>query len=321
MWTGFTAGRVMSQTATLQVSGHPIRQKLRHLTTESRATLEKHLDEMLSAGVIRPSHSPWASCPVFVKKKGTDRLRLCLDYRQVNEQLTTDAYPLPLLWDRVQAAAGFEWYVCLDLNTAFWNIPLSEDSKPITALVTHKGLFEFNVLPFGIKTCPSMFQRALDSTIGHLQHENVFCYLDDIVVCGDDKSFLLTTVDKVLTLLEDAGFQLRPDKCEWLHKEVKLLGFVVNKKGIKPNHGKVAAIHARQISEGQVRTSNFPRSDRIHAKVYPGLRRVNSLSYRSLKEECPVQVVLLNVKHLLTLLNLIFQTLRYLILRKETVRL
>ena len=266
MWTGFTAGRVTSQTATLRVSGHPIRQKLRHLTTESRVTLEKHLEEMLKAGVIRPSKSAWASCPVFVKKKGTDRLRLCLDYRQVNEQLSADAYPLPLLWDRVQAAAGFSWYVCLDLNTAFWNIPLSEESKPITALITHKGLFEFNVLPFGIKTCPSMFQRALDSTIGHLQHKNVLCYLDDIVICGDDKSIVLKLVDEVLTLLEKAGFQLRPDKCEWLHPEVKLLGFIVNKRGIKPNHEKVKAIHqARPPKTSQNYGLFWGRSDSCSA--------------------------------------------------------
>ena len=256
MWNGFKAGRVISQTATLQVIGQPIRQKLRHLTAESRDTLEKHLEEMLKAGVIRPSHSPWASCPVFVKKKGTDRLRLCLDYRQVNERLKADAYPLPLLWDRVQAAAGFNLYICLDLNTAFWNVPLAEESKPVTALITHKGLYEFNVLPFGIKTCPSMFQRALDATIGSLESKNVLCYLDDIVIAADDIDTLLRLTDEVLTLCEEAGFQLRPDKCEWVHREVKLLGFIVNKNGIKPNSHKVEAIHAARspIDKSELRT-------------------------------------------------------------------
>ena len=257
MWNGFKAGRVVSQTATLQVVGQPIRQKLRHLTTESRVTLEKHLDEMLKAGVIRPSHSPWASCPVFVKKKGTDRLRLCLDYRQVNERLNADAYPLPLLWDRVQAAAGFKHYVCIDLNTAFWNVPLAEESKPVTALITHKGLFEFNVLPFGIKTCPSMFQRALDSTIGCMESKNVLCYLDDIVIAADDIGSLLNLTDEVLTLCEEAGFQLRPDKCEWVHSEVRLLGFIVNKNGIKPNPQKVEAIHSARSPKDKAELRSF----------------------------------------------------------------
>ena len=257
MWNGFKAGRVVSQTATLQVVGNPIRQKLRHLTAESRATLEKHLEEMLKAGVIRPSHSPWASCPVFVKKKGTDRLRLCLDYRQVNERLKADAYPLPLLWDRVQAAAGFKHYVCLDLNTAFWNIPLAEESKPVTALITHKGLFEFNVLPFGIKTCPSMFQRALDSTIGSMESKNVYCYLDDIVIAADDISTILQLTDEVLSLCEKAGFQLRPDKCEWIHPEVKLLGFIISKYGIKPNPQKVETIHAARPPKDKAELRTF----------------------------------------------------------------
>ena len=93
---------------------------------------------------------------------------MVIDYREVNRQMTSDAYPLPLMWDNIQRAAHHEYYVVLDANWGFWNIPLAEESKKFTAFVTHKGIFEFNVLPFGLKNAPGSFQRVMDDLFGHL---------------------------------------------------------------------------------------------------------------------------------------------------------
>eukprot|EP00914_Ancora_sagittata_P023135 GHVO01045847.1.p1 GENE.GHVO01045847.1~~GHVO01045847.1.p1 ORF type:complete len:252 (-),score=22.01 GHVO01045847.1:446-1201(-) len=153
--------------ASFKVIGKPVKDRLRPLTEPLRRELDKHIDSMLTSGVIRPSKSPWGSCPVFAKK-GDGTWRLAVDYTRVNREIETDAYPIPNLWDNLQDVAGYKYYTKLDCNWGFWNVPLAEDSKPITALLTCRGTFEYNVLPFGIKNSPAEFQRAMDSFLGTL---------------------------------------------------------------------------------------------------------------------------------------------------------
>eukprot|EP01071_Lankesteria_metandrocarpae_P015655 Lankesteria_metandrocarpae@DN9946_c0_g1_i1.p1 len=65
--------------------------------------------------------------------------------------MVTDNYPLPLIWDKLQIAAGKQWYTTVDLSWGFWNVPVAEGSRPYTAIITHRGTFHFNVIPFGMK--------------------------------------------------------------------------------------------------------------------------------------------------------------------------
>ena len=139
----------------------PIKLRMRYLAPELKKELDTHIDNMLEMGVIRPSSSPWAAVPVFVKKK-TGEWRLCMDYRPVNKRMVADAYPLPLIWDNLQKAAGHALYICLDCSWGFWNIPMDKNSRQYTAFMSHRGLFEYNVLPFGIKNSPAAMQRAVD---------------------------------------------------------------------------------------------------------------------------------------------------------------
>ena len=123
---------------------------------------------MLAKGIIRYSKSDWSAVPVFVKKK-CGAWRMALDYRRLNQKLEFDAYPLPRLWDMVRELVGHTLYSALDANWGFWNLRLAEDSKKFTAIATPWGLFEFNVLPFGIKNSPGEFQRAMDVAPDHAQ--------------------------------------------------------------------------------------------------------------------------------------------------------
>ncbi|EZG42850.1 Gag-pol polyprotein, partial [Gregarina niphandrodes] len=100
--------------------------------------------------------------------------------------MTADSYPLPRIWDHLRRAAGQRYYCTLDMNSGFWNVPIEEGSKALTAFITPIGLFEFNVIPFGIKNSPAEFQRAMDSCFAPLLGDNAFCYIDDIVICGKD---------------------------------------------------------------------------------------------------------------------------------------
>ena len=239
-WLRPGVGRV-NYKANFVVQGKPVKHKLRYVAPELKQELEKQLDSQLKKGVIRPSKSPYGARPIFLKKK-TGEWRIVLDYRDVNKQMVSDAYPIPLLWGNLQEAAGYSWYVTLDANWGFWNVPLEEECKPFTAFVTHRGTFEFNVIPFGIKNSPGEFQRAMDQAFTGMIGDHMNCYIDDIVIWGNTFDEVLVLLEKVLQRCCESGLFLKLSKSELFRSEVKLLGHVVGLKGIKPQESKVEAL-------------------------------------------------------------------------------
>src|SRR5262249_40475336 len=157
-------------------------------------------------------------------------------------RMKPDAYPLPLLWDNVKMAAHHRWYTCLDCTWGFWNIPLEEAAKEYTAFVTHKGIFEFQVLPFGIRNSPGIFQRAMDGIFGDLYDKGVLTYVDDIIIFTDTKEDHYAKLRTVLKRCVESGLFLRIEKSELMRSEVRLLGHRVSLHGIRPDERKVKAV-------------------------------------------------------------------------------
>lgn len=240
-WLRPRTGRALGHAVEFEVVGKPVKMRMRPLAPELRKELDTHIDNMLEMGVIRPSKSPWASTPVFVKKK-TGEWRLCLDYRRLNLQMIADAYPLPLIWENLQLAAGHKFFICVDCSWGFWNIPLEEGSKQYTAFISHRGMFEYNVLPFGIRNSPAAMQRAMDSIFGDLLHKGVLVYIDDIVMYADSLDEVFMLFEEVLTRCIEFGLFLKLKKSEFLKPVVKLLGHYVGADGIRPSTEKIKAI-------------------------------------------------------------------------------
>ena len=241
VWLKPRAGAVKGHHAEFEVSGDPVCLKLRRLTAELQKELENQLEHLLAADVIRPSKSPWASVPVFVKKHDGG-YRMCLDYRQVNKRMKPDRYPLPLLWEQLQEAAHHAYYIMLDLNWGFWNLPLAEYCKEYTAFITHKGLFEFNVLPFGIRNSPAEFQRLMDRVLSPSVFRGILVYVDDIIIYADSFAELLNRLEWVLDRLQKRGLYLKLSKTEICPQTVKFLGHVIGPQGIYPDGDKVKAL-------------------------------------------------------------------------------
>src|SRR5699024_9289140 len=141
-------------------------------TEELTEELRKQVKSQLETGAIRPSNSEWSSRPHMVMKK-TGEWRVVFDYRKVNQQMIPDNYPIPNVSTLLQRAAGYGIYTCLDLNWGFWNVPIAESSKKYTAFVSPFGLYEYNVIPFGVKNSPGEFQRAMDKVLARFQGTNV----------------------------------------------------------------------------------------------------------------------------------------------------
>ena len=147
---------------------------------------------MVKQGVIEPiSFSEWADPIVPVlKKDGT--VRICGDYKlSVNQASKVDSYPLPRIDDLFASLAGVKTFMKLDLANAYQQIPLDDQSKKIVAINTHKGLFQYNRLPFGISAAPSIFQWTMKTLLQGLS--GVCLYLDDILITREtDQEHIIT---------------------------------------------------------------------------------------------------------------------------------
>jgi RNase H-like domain found in reverse transcriptase/Reverse transcriptase (RNA-dependent DNA polymerase)/Integrase zinc binding domain/Integrase core domain len=242
VWLRPKSGCTKTQPLEFEVRGSPVKHKVRHVPEPVRIELEKQLDSLQENNVIRMSKSPWASRVLFVQKKDGG-LRMVIDYREVNEKMVSDAYPLPLLWDNIQKAAHHEFYVVLDANWGFWNIPLSENSKKYTAFVTHKGTYEFNVLPFGLKNAPGNFQRIMDEIFDPLYSKGLSTFVDDIVIAQNGFQATLKLLEQTLARCRQKGLYLKFSKFKLFQPTVSVLGHVVGLSGIMPDPRKVSAVH------------------------------------------------------------------------------
>jgi hypothetical protein len=167
------------------------------MSREELQTLREWLDENLKKGFIRPSSSPVTSPVLFVKKPGGG-LRLCMDYRALNEISVKDRYPLPLVKETLNSLEGMKFFTKIDIISAFNNVRMKEGHEKLTAFLTRFGLFESLVMPFGLTGAPATFQRFInDSLRGYLDQ---FCsaYLDDILIYSKTKEEHTEHVRKVL---------------------------------------------------------------------------------------------------------------------------
>ena len=146
----------------------PIRQQLRRIPLCRRDEVKKLLQDMRARQVIRPSNSPWAAPIVLVRKKDRST-RFCVDYRKVNTATRKDAYPLPRVDDTLDTLAGSKWFSTLDLISGYWQVEVDQKDREKTAFTTPEGLFEFNVMPFGLCNAPATLQRLMDLVLAGLQ--------------------------------------------------------------------------------------------------------------------------------------------------------
>ncbi|KAL6417111.1 hypothetical protein ACFW04_014674 [Cataglyphis niger] len=207
-----------------------------------QAIIDQEVEDMEAAGVIEPSTSAWSSPVVLVKKKD-GKYRFCIDFRKVNDATEKDAYPLPQVTATLEKLRGAKYLSTLDLKQGYWQVPLESKSRPITAFtIPGRGLYQFKVMPFGLHSAPATFQRLLDKIISPALEPNVFVYLDDIIIISktfDDHLRLLT---EVFRRLRDARLRLNPEKCKFCVDQLKYLGHVVDRKGIRTDPEKVSAI-------------------------------------------------------------------------------
>ena len=206
-------------------NSHLIRQPLRRIPPAKREEVRQLLKEMLDQDVIKPTNSPWASPVVIVKKKDGSP-RFCVDYHKVNTVTRKDAYPLPRVDDTLDTLAGSKWFSTLDLLSGYWQVEVRPEDREKTP----DGLFEFNVMPFGLCNAPATFQRLMDTVLAGLQWTNCLVYLDDVIVLG--RTFQEHLSKEVFHKFREARLKLKASKCALCQDKVEFLGQIVSADGV-----------------------------------------------------------------------------------------
>ena len=219
----------------------PIRQPPRRLPLAKRETERNEIEKMLKAGIIEPSISEWSS-PVLLLTKKDGTTRFAVDYRKINEKIRKDSFPLARIDDCLDALAGAQYYSCMDLNQGFLQMPVAPESRDKTAFATSLGLFQFLRLPYGLVTAPSEFSRLMGEVLRGLQWKECLVYMDDIIVPGKTVDETLHRLEHVFQRLEKAGLKLKPKKCTFFQKSVKVLGHVVSATGVTTDEDKISAV-------------------------------------------------------------------------------
>ena len=220
----------------------PFKQRYRRIPPHLYDEVRAHLKEMLELGAIRKSLSPWSSPIVLVRKKD-GKLRFCKDLRKLNQRTVRDNYSLPNIDHMLEQLEGAEWFCTLDLKSGYWQVELTEESKPYTAFTCGPlGFFECEKMPFGASNAPATFQRLMENCLGDLNLRWCVVYLDDIIVYGKTPEELLEGLGNVFENLRKAGLKLKPSKCNFFKEKINFLGHTVCKEGISTCPEKVQAI-------------------------------------------------------------------------------
>ena len=219
----------------------PIRSKLRRRTMVEGSIIEEHVDKMDKRGVIRRSRSPWAS-PVLLADKKSGKVRFCVDYRRMNNITKKDAYPLPNIQEILDKMGGNSFYTTIDLRDAFWSIRIREEDIEKSAFITHKGLWEFVSMPFGLSNAPATQQRFIETVLAGLSWECCMAYVDDIVIFSKTFDEHMEHLGQVLQRLDEHELRIAPEKCSFCHPTFEMLGHICSKEGVAPNPAKTDAI-------------------------------------------------------------------------------
>jgi hypothetical protein len=216
------------------------KEPLRPMSAEKAEYVRKYVDEGLRKNHIRESESP-AGYALHMVPKGED-WRVCVDYRPLNDATIKNSYPLPLIHELQDRLQGAQWFTAFDIPGAYNRIRIKEGHEWKTAFRTRFGLFEYLVMPFGLTNAPATFQAYINNVLRKYLDVFVVVYLDDILVYSKTYDDHVRDVRKVLQALADAKMKIKPEKTEFHKTEVKFLGYIVSREGLKMDKKKVEAV-------------------------------------------------------------------------------
>jgi RNase H-like domain found in reverse transcriptase/Reverse transcriptase (RNA-dependent DNA polymerase)/Integrase zinc binding domain/Integrase core domain len=289
----------------------PIFHKARTPPFKFREQIEKELSILCEQGVLKPvNYSEFAS-PIVCVPKSDGNVRICGDFKAtINKYLHADHYPLPRIDDVLASLAGCSVFCVIDLEGAYQQLEMAEGSKKYVTINTHKGLFEFQRLPFGVSTAPAIFQCVMDQILQNIPKTN--CYLDDILIGGSSKEECEQNLLTVIERLKKFNVRINKKKCQLFKSKVLYLGHQISKERIEPNAEKVEAILKAPIPKDVTQLQSFLGLVNYYHNFLPNVSAILGPLYNLLGKDVPFiwseccQVAFENCKKLLLGDNILY---------------
>ena len=254
----------------LQPGSRPKFFKARPVPFALKQAVEQELDRLEELGIIeKVTHSQWAA-PVVPVPKGDGKIRLCGDYKvTINPVLEIDKYPLPKPDDLFATLSGGQRFTKIDLTHAYQQMSLKESSRELVTVNTHRGLYRYTRLPFGVASAPALFQQTMDTVLQGLP--KVICYIDDILITGSTEEEHIENLELVLQRLQQYGIQAKRAKCAFLEESVEYLGHRIDATGLHTTTHKVEAISQAPQPENVQELRSYLGLLHYYGKFLPNL--------------------------------------------------
>ena len=224
----------------------PVKQHPYRMNPLKQKNLQDEVKYLLENDFIEPSQSNYSSpCILVPKSNGT--YRMCTDYRKVNSVTKTDSFPIPRIDDCIDKVGNSKYVTKFDLLKGFWQVPLTDRAKEVSAFATPNGLYQYKVMPFGMKNSPATFQRLVNNVICGL--DGCDAYIDDVIIYSDSWSDHLQRIRQFFDRLSKAKLTVNLAKTEFCHASVTFLGHLVGQGQVKPLEAKVNAISEFPVPE------------------------------------------------------------------------
>lgn len=219
-----------------------------------RDKVKKEIDDMLAAGIVEPSDSPYAAPIVLVKKKD-NTIRFCVDYRDLNKQTIFDPVLMPRMDEVLNKVSRARYISKLDLTKGYWQVPLDSASRQKSAFITPFGHYQFTVAPFGMMNSGATFVRMMDKVLAGYD-EFADSFIDDIGIFSDTWEYHIEHLRAVFDSLRQAKLVAKPSKCLFGYGELEFLGHIAGSGKLKPVQDKVSAIRQfpAPVTKKQVRS-------------------------------------------------------------------
>ncbi|UYV79773.1 K02A2.6-like [Cordylochernes scorpioides] len=280
--------------------------KFRPVPFSIKEKIDKELDRLEKSQIIEKVNASDWSTPLVTVIKSNGELRLCGDFKNtLNNCIEDEKYPLPTIETMLGNLGGNKIFTKLDLSSAYHQIEMDEASKNLLVVSTHRGLYRYNRLPFGISPASAIFQRCMDSLFHDVP--NTVIYLDDIFIGSKDEQEHYRILKMIFDKLKELNFTLNKEKCLFLKKGICFLGHIINEDGVRPDSKKLEALERCKKPFDKTSLKSFLGMLSFYSKYIPNMSTLAGPLYQLLKKDnrwkwsSQCEKAFLNLK--LTLLN------------------
>lgn len=261
--------RAYDHAIALETPHSPINCRPYRYSPMQKDEIERQVADMIKAGIVVPSMSPYAS-PVLLVKKKDGEWRFCVDYRRLNSSTIKNKFPLPIVDELLDELAGAQFFSKLDLRAGYHQIRMREADEEKTAFKTHSGHFQFRVMPFGLTNAPATFQCLMNSIFSEQIRKYVIVFLDDILIYSRTWTEHLDHLRLVLRTLRAHQLYAKMSKCSFAQDSISYLGHIISRQGVATDPEKTRAMENWPLPTSATELRGFLGLTGYYRKFVPG---------------------------------------------------